>query len=87
MLPVGNRDRDSHAKIVGVASLADLYGKQLVVGSRDSPQARILPLHFVRRAGVDRACASSRPPESRAVERTRAATTQRRASIASQKTR
>ena len=50
-------DRDFHAKIVvrrdaGIRSPADLAGKTLAVGSRDSTQARILPLHFLRSEGV-----------------------------------
>lgn len=35
-----------------VASLADLRGKRVVLGSADSAQAAILPLHFLQRAGV-----------------------------------
>jgi ABC-type phosphate/phosphonate transport system substrate-binding protein len=51
-------DRDFKAKIVvrkdrGIRSLGDLAGKTLAVGSRDSTQARILPLHFLSQAGVD----------------------------------
>ncbi|HYV86791.1 MAG TPA: PhnD/SsuA/transferrin family substrate-binding protein, partial [Patescibacteria group bacterium] len=34
-------------------SLKDLEGKRLAVGSRDSTQARILPLHFLKQEGVD----------------------------------
>ena len=37
----------------GVQSLADLRGKRLALGSADSAQAAILPLHFLRDAGVD----------------------------------
>jgi ABC-type phosphate/phosphonate transport system substrate-binding protein len=56
-LGMRDSDRDFRAKIVvrkdaGVRSLADLAGKTLAVGSRDSTQARILPLHFLREAGV-----------------------------------
>jgi ABC-type phosphate/phosphonate transport system substrate-binding protein len=56
-LGMRDTDRDFHAKIVvrrdaGIATLADLAGKTLAVGSRDSTQARILPLHFLRREGV-----------------------------------
>jgi ABC-type phosphate/phosphonate transport system substrate-binding protein len=36
----------------GIASLADLHGKRLALGSADSVQAAILPLYFVRQAGV-----------------------------------
>jgi ABC-type phosphate/phosphonate transport system substrate-binding protein len=51
-------DRDFRAKIVvrrdaGIRSLEDLRGVTLAVGSRDSTQARILPLHFLAEAGVD----------------------------------
>jgi ABC-type phosphate/phosphonate transport system substrate-binding protein len=57
-LGMRDSDRDFHAKVVvrkdaGIASLRDLAGKTLAVGSRDSTQARILPLHFLRQAGVD----------------------------------
>src|SRR5215510_12042378 len=56
-LGMRDSDRDFHAKLVvrkdsGVQSIADLAGKTLAVGSRDSTQARILPLHFLREAGV-----------------------------------
>jgi len=59
-LSLGMRDcdRDFHARIVvrrdaGIRTLTDLAGKTLAVGSRDSTQARILPLHFLTQAGVD----------------------------------
>ena len=57
-LGMRDSDRDFHAKIVvrrdaGIRALADLAGKTLAVGSRDSTQARILPLHFLRQEGVD----------------------------------
>lgn len=50
-------DRDFHSKIVvrrdaKIRSLADLAGKTLAVGSRDSVQARILPLHFLKQSGA-----------------------------------
>jgi ABC-type phosphate/phosphonate transport system substrate-binding protein len=56
-LGMRDSDRDFHAKIIvrkdaGIGSLAELAGKTLAVGSRDSTQARILPLHFLRQAGV-----------------------------------
>jgi ABC-type phosphate/phosphonate transport system substrate-binding protein len=57
---VGMRDsdRDFRAQIVvrrdaGIRQLSDLAGKRLAVGSRDSTQARILPLYLLRQAGVD----------------------------------
>jgi ABC-type phosphate/phosphonate transport system substrate-binding protein len=57
-LGMRDSDRDFRAKLVvrrdaGIGSLADLADKTLAVGSRDSTQARILPLHFLRREGVD----------------------------------
>jgi phosphonate transport system substrate-binding protein len=36
----------------GIASLADIRGKRLALGSADSAQAAILPRHFLRQAGV-----------------------------------
>lgn len=59
-LSLGMRDADCdfHSKIVvrldaGIGGIRDLEGKTLAVGSRDSTQARILPLHYLRREGVD----------------------------------
>jgi ABC-type phosphate/phosphonate transport system substrate-binding protein len=57
-LGMRDSDRDFKSKIVvrrdaGIKTIADLAGKTLAVGSRDSTQARILPLHFLREAGVD----------------------------------
>jgi len=57
-LGMRDSDRDFTAKIVvrkdaGVKSLQDLHGKTLAVGSRDSTQARILPLYFAGKEGVD----------------------------------
>jgi phosphonate transport system substrate-binding protein len=37
----------------GVAELADVRGKRLALGSADSGQAAILPVHFLEQAGVD----------------------------------
>jgi phosphonate transport system substrate-binding protein len=37
----------------GVSSLADVKGKRLALGSADSAQAAILPVHFLQQAGVD----------------------------------
>jgi ABC-type phosphate/phosphonate transport system substrate-binding protein len=56
-LGMRDSDRDFHAKIIvrrdaGIATPAGLHGKTLAVGSRDSTQARILPLYFLRQAGV-----------------------------------
>jgi ABC-type phosphate/phosphonate transport system substrate-binding protein len=57
-LGMRDSDRDFHAKLIvrrdaHIRSLADLAGQTLAVGSRDSTQARILPLHFLRREGID----------------------------------
>jgi phosphonate transport system substrate-binding protein len=60
ILVLGMRDvdRDFQTKILvrrdaGIRSLTDLQDRTLAVGSRDSVQARILPLFFLKRAGVD----------------------------------
>jgi ABC-type phosphate/phosphonate transport system substrate-binding protein len=57
-LGMRDSDRDFTAKVLvrrdaGIRSLAELRGKTLAVGSRDSTQARILPLYFLKEAGVD----------------------------------
>jgi ABC-type phosphate/phosphonate transport system substrate-binding protein len=57
-LGMRDSDRDFHAKLIvrrdaSIRSLSDLAGKTLAVGSRDSTQARILPLHFLREEGAD----------------------------------
>jgi len=57
-LGMRDADRDFRAKVVvrkdaGIRTLSDLAGKTLAVGSRDSTQARILPLQFLVEAGVD----------------------------------
>jgi phosphonate transport system substrate-binding protein len=57
-LGMRDSDRDFSSKVVvrrdaAIRALPDLAGKTLAVGSRDSTQARILPLHFLREAGVD----------------------------------
>ena len=57
-LGMRDSDRDFRAKIVvrsaaGLKTIQDLAGRTLAVGSRDSTQARILPLQFLRKAGVD----------------------------------
>jgi ABC-type phosphate/phosphonate transport system substrate-binding protein len=57
-LGMRDSDRDFRSKVVvrrdaGIRGLEDLHGRTLAVGSRDSTQARILPLHFLREAGVD----------------------------------
>ncbi len=57
-LGMRDSDQDFRSKILvrrdaGIKSLSDLEGKTLAVGSRDSTQARILPLHFLRQESVD----------------------------------
>lgn len=57
-LGMRDSDRDFKAKIIvrkdaGITSVRGVEGKVLAVGSRDSTQARILPLHFLAREGVD----------------------------------
>jgi ABC-type phosphate/phosphonate transport system substrate-binding protein len=57
-LGMRDSDRDFRAKLVvrkgaGIRSLADLPGRTLAVGSRDSTQARILPLWFLEQEGVN----------------------------------
>jgi phosphonate transport system substrate-binding protein len=51
-------DRDFQTKILvrrdaGIGALTDLQDKTVAVGSKDSVKARILPLFFLRRAGVE----------------------------------
>jgi phosphonate transport system substrate-binding protein len=57
-LGMRDADRDFHSKIIvrrdaGIDTPADLGGKRVAVGSRDSTQACILPLHFLFESGVD----------------------------------
>lgn len=59
-LTLGMRDidRDFTTKVLvrrdaGIGSLTDLQDRTVAVGNRDSVQARILPLFFLRRAGVE----------------------------------
>ena len=57
-LAMRDSDRDFHAKVIvrkdaRIGSLKELEGRTLAVGSRDSTQARILPLQFLAEAGVD----------------------------------
>jgi ABC-type phosphate/phosphonate transport system substrate-binding protein len=37
----------------GIRSLSDLHGKRVALGSADSAQAAILPLHYLRAAGIE----------------------------------
>jgi phosphonate transport system substrate-binding protein len=51
-------DRDFSTKILvrrdaGIGALTDLHGHTMAIGSRDSAKARILPLFFLKRAGVE----------------------------------
>jgi len=57
---LGMRDVDANFRTVvavrrgeGPSELADLDGKRLALGSRDSGHAAILPLHWVREAGAE----------------------------------
>jgi phosphonate transport system substrate-binding protein len=57
-LGMRDTDRDVRAKIIvrrdaGISSIDGLAGRRLAVGSRDSTQARILPLYFLDQARVD----------------------------------
>src|SRR5262249_12992137 len=57
-LGMRDTDRDFKAKVIvrrdrSIESIKDLEGKPLAVGTADSTQARILPLHFLLQAGVD----------------------------------
>jgi phosphonate transport system substrate-binding protein len=57
-LAAADTDRGVSAKIVvrrdaDVRAFAGLHGKRLAVGSKDSAQARILPLYYLSQAGVD----------------------------------
>ena len=56
---LGMRDVDARFTSVfvartdaGIHSLSDLRGKRLALGSADSAQAAILPMHFLRKAGL-----------------------------------
>jgi ABC-type phosphate/phosphonate transport system substrate-binding protein len=58
ILGMRNTDQDFTSRLIvrndsGISGLADLRGKRLGVGSADSAQAAILPLHFLREAGID----------------------------------
>lgn len=57
-LGMRDTDRDFRAKVIvrrdaGIKSIDGLAGRRLAVGSRDSTQARILPLYFLGQAGLD----------------------------------
>lgn len=57
-LGMRDSDRDFHSRLIvrndaGIGSLKDLHGKVVATGSRDSTQARILPLYFLEQNGVE----------------------------------
>jgi ABC-type phosphate/phosphonate transport system substrate-binding protein len=57
-LAMRDSDRDFTTRLIArtdaaIAGPADLRGKRLGLGSADSAQAAILPLHYIRRAGLD----------------------------------
>jgi len=57
-LGMRDSDRDFRSRVIvrkdaGIKTIKDLVGKSLAVGSRDSTQARILPLHFLKAQGLD----------------------------------
>jgi phosphonate transport system substrate-binding protein len=57
-LAMRDSDRDFRSRLLvrkdaGISGPLDLAGRRLAVGSRDSTQARILPLHFLKQAGLD----------------------------------
>ena len=65
-LAMRDSDRDFHSKVIvrrdrGIKSLKDLEGKTLAVGSPDSTQARILPLYFLAREGININCLNLLP--------------------------
>jgi ABC-type phosphate/phosphonate transport system substrate-binding protein len=58
VLAMRNTDRDFTTRLVaradrGITGPADLRGKRLALGSADSAQAAILPLYYLREAGLD----------------------------------
>jgi ABC-type phosphate/phosphonate transport system substrate-binding protein len=58
VLAMRNTDVDFTSRLVaradsGIRGLADLRAKRLALGSADSAQAAILPLHFIEEAGLD----------------------------------
>jgi phosphonate transport system substrate-binding protein len=57
-LGMRDSDQDFHSRLIvrtdsGIQSPKDLAGKKLAVGSADSTQARILPLHFLKECGIN----------------------------------
>jgi phosphonate transport system substrate-binding protein len=58
LLGMRDVDRDFTSRIVarndrGISGIEDLRGKRLAVGTADSAQASILPLHWLREAGLE----------------------------------
>ena len=58
VLAMRNTDRDFTTRLVvradsGINGLTDLRSKRLALGSADSAQAAILPLYYLRQAGLD----------------------------------
>ncbi|MGH2707094.1 MAG: phosphate/phosphite/phosphonate ABC transporter substrate-binding protein [Actinomycetota bacterium] len=58
VLAMRDADREFTTRVVarvdrGIAGLEDLRGKRLAIGSADSAQAAILPLYYLRQAGLD----------------------------------
>jgi phosphonate transport system substrate-binding protein len=58
VLAMRNTDREFTSRMVartdsGINGLADLRGKRVALGSADSAQAAILPLYYLRDAGLD----------------------------------
>src|SRR2546426_1241208 len=58
ILGMRNTDIDFTTRIVarsggGILGPGDLRGKRFALGSADSAQAAIMPLHFLRAAGID----------------------------------
>jgi len=56
-LAMRDTDRDCVTRILtrrgsGVKSVSDLRGKRVAVGAKDSPQATLLPIHHLQRAGL-----------------------------------
>jgi ABC-type phosphate/phosphonate transport system substrate-binding protein len=51
-----DRDRVTHLIVrrdSGIESVADLQGKTVATGAKDSPQATLLPLHLLHEAGLE----------------------------------
>jgi ABC-type phosphate/phosphonate transport system substrate-binding protein len=51
-----DRDRVTHLIVrrdSGIESVADLRGKTVATGAKDSPQATLLPLHLLHQAGLE----------------------------------